>query len=126
MDKLDRIFKLQKELDEILREKRDLVYPDEDAETREEWIQKLGHAMIAEVIELIDLSNWKWWVNRKDVDYERVRDELVDILHFWVSLCLKLGISPEDIFETYKRKNLENRMRQEGKVKGREDYRARR
>jgi dimeric dUTPase (all-alpha-NTP-PPase superfamily) len=45
--------------------------------------------------------NFKWWKNPQPVDRERVKEELVDILHFFVSMCLKCDISPEELYQGY-------------------------
>jgi len=112
-DKLEKIFKKQQELDNFIKETKKSQSLDFEY-NKSEWIDKLTSAMIAEAVELKEESNWKWWKKPKDINIKEVKNELVDILHFWVSLCLKLGISPEDIFETYMEKNEENIRRQKG------------
>jgi len=77
MDKLDKIFEHQKRLDDYITSSRGLK-----GIGLEEWIQRETLAMISELSELIDEVNFKWWKNKKDVDIDLVRDELVDILHF--------------------------------------------
>jgi dimeric dUTPase (all-alpha-NTP-PPase superfamily) len=109
MDKLDRIFDHQKALDDFICKSRGL----EDI-SMEEWIQKETLAMMSELAELIDEVNFKWWKNKKAVDPSLVKDELVDILHFFVSMCLKTGMSAEELFERYTNKNKENHDRQHG------------
>ncbi|NLV59791.1 MAG: dUTPase, partial [Clostridiales bacterium] len=44
-----------------------------------------------------------------------VQEELSDILHFFVSMCLEAGMTAEDLYRTYVGKNQENVLRQEGK-----------
>ena len=109
MDKLDRIFEMQEALNRDIVEKRKLHdIPDE------KWIQMQTLAMMSEMAELIDEVNFKWWKNPKPVNSDNVKDELVDILHFFVSMCLRAHMSPEELFERYLAKNKENFDRQMG------------
>ena len=110
MDKLDEIFVMQAELDSYIRTKREVA-----PFTKEEWIQKKCLALLDETVELLNEVNYKWWKNPKPADAEAVGEELVDMLHFWVSMCIDAGLSPQKIHEIYVRKNNENRARQDGK-----------
>ena len=92
MDKLENIFKYQDMFDSELAERRGL-----SGIPMEEWIQKETLAMLSELAELIDEVNFKWWKNQKPVDTGKVKDELVDILHFFVSMCLKTGMDAEEL-----------------------------
>ena len=70
--------------------------------------------MTSELAELIDEVNFKWWKNPRPVDGDKVKDELVDILHFFVSMCLKSGMDAEELCRRYLEKNEENFARQHG------------
>lgn len=109
-DKLDIIFQMQNMLDEDIREKRNL-----DGISDEEWIQKKVLAMISELAELLDEVNFKWWKNPKEIDRNNIKEELVDILHFFVSMCLSANMNADELFAIYKYKNKENFNRQLGK-----------
>lgn len=109
MDKLENIFKYQNQFDTELAQKRGLTdIP------MEQWIQKETLAMMSELAELIDEVNFKWWKNPKPVDSGKVKDELVDILHFFVSMCLKTGMDANELHQRYLNKNKENFARQQG------------
>ncbi len=108
MDKLEHIFELQTKFDNDLAKKRDLDY---DLST---WIQKETLAIISELAELIDEVNFKWWKNPKELNNEAIKEELVDILHFFTSMCIKADISADDLYQAYIEKNKENFARQEG------------
>ncbi len=110
MDKLEQIFALQKMFDDQLCEQRGL-----GDITREQWIQKETLAMLSELAELIDEVNFKWWKNPKPMNEAAVKGELVDVLHFLVSMCLKMGMTAEELCAMYVRKNQENFDRQQGK-----------
>ena len=109
MDKLDTIFQMQKSLDEDIASRRNLEF------SREVWLQKEVLAMISELSELLDEVNFKWWKNPKPIDDAALKGELVDILHFFVSMCLKSGMTAEELFSLYQGKNRENFDRQNGR-----------
>jgi len=108
-DRLDEIFALQSKFHESLVISRHL-----ENISPEEWIQKQTLAMISELAELIDEVNFKWWKNSKPVNEHAVKEELVDIFHFFVSMCLQAGMTPEELYTIYKEKNSENFRRQQG------------
>lgn len=116
MDRLEHIFALQERFDREVARRRGLDY---DQST---WVQKTVLAIVSELAEVLDEVNFKWWVNPRPVNREAVKEELVDILHFFVSACLQMGISAEELYRGYLAKNAENFRRQEGL--SREGYRA--
>ncbi len=111
-DKLQAIFDMQKMLNDEIKQKRSLI-----GITKEEWMQKQTLAMLSEMAELIDEVNFKWWKNPKPVDEVKVKEELVDILHFFVSMCLIYDMDAEELHSMYMDKNKENFGRQNGKSK---------
>jgi len=108
-DKLDIIFNMQGSFDNSLIAKRGL----QDI-SMEEWMQKETLALISELAELLEEVNFKWWKNKKPVDPDKVKEELIDILHFFVSMCIKAGMDSKEVFERYIQKNKENFDRQKG------------
>lgn len=110
MDKLDHIYQLQHELDQSIIIKRNL-----GDNTFEEWIQKDCLAIISEISELVEEVNFKWWKNAKPLNMKNIHEELIDIMHFFISMCIKAGLSPEDLYKGYLAKNIENQNRQDGK-----------
>ncbi len=109
MDKLDKIFEMQKLLDDDISARRHLEF------STEEWMQKEILAMLSELSEVLDEVNFKWWKNKKPIDDNALRGELVDILHFFVSMCIRSGMSADELFERYAEKNKENFDRQYGR-----------
>ena len=109
VDKLERIFEMQACFQKDLVARRNL----QDI-PMEKWMQMQTLAMVSELAELIDEVNFKWWKNPKPVDGDRVKEELVDILHFFVSMCLNSGMSAQELFDRYIEKNQENFDRQNG------------
>lgn len=109
-DKLDTIFQMQNALNEDIIARRGLEgIPDEV------WIQKHMLAMLSEMAEVLDEVNFKWWKNPKPVNHDALCEELVDVLHFYVSMCLKAGMDADELFRRYLAKNEENFHRQQGK-----------
>ena len=94
-----------------------------DRKLREKWVQNYVLAMRQECAELMDSTNWKWWRTKADLfDPQNVKVELVDILHFWMSACQVMGMTPEDVLRIYEQKNLVNFQRQDaGYMKKDED-----
>lgn len=107
-DKLDVIFKLQDQLNTFIRDRRGLDF------APGEWIQKQTLAMLSELAELLDEVNFKWWKNPKEIDSNALKEELVDILHFFISMCLSAGMTSRELFDIYINKNEENYKRQFG------------
>lgn len=112
-DKLNKIFDLQAQLDGDIVERRGLDAPSRGNEC--EWMQRKTLAMLSELAELLDEVNFKWWKNPKPVDDDRVKSELVDILHFFVSMCLTAGMDADELYRRYLDKNKENFDRQYGR-----------
>ena len=104
-DKLDTIFKLQKNLEKMMNLER---YP-KDSQGK---ISALCTAIIHEAVELQRTTNWKWWKKPTPFNEATAREELIDIWHFVVQASLELNMSPEDILKEYQKKNQVNRQRQ--------------
>lgn len=88
MDKLDHIFELQKGFQDKLKRERGL-----EGIPMETWLQKQTLAMISELAELLEEVNFKWWKNPHELRPDCVREELSDILHFFVSMCIEAGMT---------------------------------
>ena len=109
MDKLEKIFEMQKLHDDDIAARRNLDF------TTEEWMQKEVLAILSELSEVLDEVNFKWWKNKKPLDTDALRGELVDILHFFVSMCIRSGMDADELFARYIEKNKENFDRQYGR-----------
>ena len=108
MDKLETIFTMQEALNRDIAERRDLHF------TKQEWIQKNILATVSELAEVLDEAQFKWWKNEKPIDERKLKEELVDVLHFFVSMCLRAGFTADELYEVYAAKNKENFDRQNG------------
>jgi dUTPase. len=109
MDRLESIMKMQKEYIDMLASKRGVFNGEY---TREEMLNMLCTAMIQEVCELQNLTNWKWWkISKKELDVAKAREELIDIMHFLIHAMIVMGMDADTVHEEYKRKNEINRKR---------------
>jgi dimeric dUTPase (all-alpha-NTP-PPase superfamily) len=108
MDKLDEIFRLQ----EVLNERIGAKLADLDEAGRTQWVLNYTRAMQQELAELVDSVPWKWWAKYQKFDLQNARVEVVDLFHFLVSLAQTLGMSADDVFDAYVKKNRVNHERQ--------------
>ena len=109
MDKLERIFEMQEELNARIGVK--LKGISEEEQTK--WVLNYTRAMQQELSELVDSVPWKWWAKYQEFDKQNARVEVVDLFHFLVSLAQTLGMTAEDVFDAYIAKNKVNHQRQE-------------
>ncbi|KAF0096326.1 MAG: dUTPase [Puniceicoccaceae bacterium 5H] len=109
MDKLAEIFQLQEKLNERIG----VNLSDLDEAQQTEWVLNYTRAMQQELAELVDSVPWKWWARYQQFDLQNARVEVIDLFHFLVSLAQTLGMSSEDVFEAYLKKNEVNHKRQE-------------
>ena len=80
---------------------------------KEKWILNYSRAMTQEMAELVDSVPWKWWANYQKFDEQNARVEVVDLFHFLISMAQVLGMSADDVFNAYIKKNEVNFKRQE-------------
>lgn len=129
-DKLDTLFAMQAELNDRIfikkdirdREGKTLTMATLQSEAAQgelgpntkvnEWLGKYLQAMDDESRELKEELLWKWW-SKDHLDMQNIRVEIVDQLHFWISLALTAGMDAESVFKVYMQKNAVNHQRQE-------------
>jgi dimeric dUTPase (all-alpha-NTP-PPase superfamily) len=108
-DKLEAIFALQAALNRRIGV--DTATLDEAGQTQ--WILNYVRAMQQELAELTDSVPWKWWAKYQEFDRQNARVEVVDLFHFLVSIAQTLGLSADDIYQAYLKKNQINHQRQD-------------
>ena len=108
-DKLDHLFELQKQLNLRIGVDTDGMGEEE----RQTWLLQYCRAMSQEIAELTDCVPWKWWAKYQKFDRQNARVEIVDLLHFLISLAQVAGLSADDVFEAYTKKHAVNLNRQE-------------
>lgn len=130
MDKLDHLFQLQASLNDRIFQKRSLngqdgqilsarklsdlargeqVAPASDTAI---WLANYLKAMQDEGRELGDEIPWKWW-SKERLDMDAIRVEIVDMLHFWISMALTSGMDASEVHRLYLLKNQVNLDRQD-------------
>lgn len=107
-DKLDVLFKMQAGLDGYIREKRNLSF------SRGEWVCKKAMALMVELGEVVEEAKYKWWKNDSEIDDAALKEEIVDVLHFFLGMAIDAGMTSDELFDIYLKKNKENYDRQNG------------
>ena len=129
-DKLEELFRLQETLNDFVFAKQDLRDKNGNVLTMEllkkqadsgeslgpntevnQWLRKYLEALNDESKELGEELLWKWWSKDK-LDMQNIRIEIVDQLHFWLSLAITAGMDAEKVFDIYMQKNKVNIERQ--------------
>ena len=121
-DKLEEIFRLQ----EVLNQRIGVDLRNLSEEEKTKWILNSSRAMNQEMSELIDSVPWKWWAKYQKFDEQNVRVEIIDLFHFLISLAQTVGMTSDDVFQAYLKKNEINHKRQESgyAVKDHDDSRS--
>ena len=82
-------------------------------EEKIKWVLNYLRAMQQEMAELTDSVPWKWWAKYQKFDEQNAKVEVVDLFHFLVSLAQTLGMTADDVYQAYLKKNAVNHQRQE-------------
>lgn len=109
MDKLEEIWRLQDELNKRIGVDTSTMNEEEQAK----WVLNYSRALQQELAELVDSVPWKWWAKYQKFDKQNARVEVVDLFHFLVSIGQVLGMSADDIYQAYVKKNQVNHQRQD-------------
>src|SRR6202046_868611 len=108
-DKLRELFRMQDALNERIGGHTEGM----TEANKTKWILNYCRAMSQEISELTDSVPWKWWAKYQKFDEQNARVEVVDLFHFLISLAQTLGMSAEDVYAAYVKKNQVNHQRQE-------------
>jgi dimeric dUTPase (all-alpha-NTP-PPase superfamily) len=108
-DKFEELFRMQQALNERIGVHT--VSMTEEEQTK--WLLNYSRAMSQEMAELIDSVPWKWWAKYQKFDQQNARVEVVDLFHFLISMAQVLGMSADDVFNAYVKKNEVNFKRQD-------------
>lgn len=107
-DRLEDIFTWQKRFNDQIRKDRSLDF------SASEWIQREAIALMVELGEVMEEARYKWWKNPTPIEPEKLHEELVDVLHFFISMCIDAGLDAQSLYQGYLAKNQENFRRQQG------------
>lgn len=108
-DQLRELFRMQQSLNQRIG----VVTEGMSQEDKTKWVLNYTRAMSQELAELTDSVPWKWWAKYQEFDEQNARVEVVDLFHFLISLAQVLGMSADDVFQAYVKKNAVNFQRQE-------------
>jgi dimeric dUTPase (all-alpha-NTP-PPase superfamily) len=108
-DKFEELFRMQQALNERIGVRTATM--NEEEQTK--WLLNYSRAMSQEMAELIDSVPWKWWAKYQKFDAQNARVEVVDLFHFLISMAQVLGMSADDVFNAYVKKNEVNFKRQD-------------
>ncbi len=105
------MFALQKDFQ---KKNKWIDFKNKSVRYKEERTQMMLFAVIEEAVELkreLNLKEWK--KTRHSVSTDKVKEELIDMLHFIINIALIWGLEPEDLFDEFIDKQMINRVRQE-------------
>ena len=117
MDKLDTIFEMQ----DTLNQRIGVVTENLSEEEKAKWVLNYTRAMQQELAELIDSVPWKWWAKYQEFDEQNAKVEIIDLFHFLISLAQVMGMTPDDVYNAYVKKNQVNHNRQESGYKDKDE-----
>lgn len=122
MDKLEEIFEMQYNLNKRIG----IDTNNMDEADRIKWGLNYSRALAQENAEFVDSVPWKWWAKYQKFDPQNARVEIVDMLHFLVSMAQVMGMSAQDFYDAYAKKNGINHHRQDTgyTVKDKDDCRG--
>ena len=108
-DKLETIFSLQEQLNRRIGVDTQNMTDDQ----RQRWVLNYCRAMTQEIAELTDSVPWKWWAKYQKFDKQNARVEVIDLLHFLISIAQVLKMTPDDFYAAYTKKHKLNLTRQD-------------
>lgn len=111
LDRLGEMFELQGDL----QKKAYGMHPTDivDDEEKIQFIKDMKLALDDEMSEFMAEIGWKPWATSRHINQEAAQGELVDVFHFFMNLCMGVGMTPDELFSKYKAKRLKNIKRQE-------------
>lgn len=116
-DKLNKIFLHQMELQKKLG-----VYEkiSKCESMKQQYINQMILALHEEAVEIMRETAYKnpeympfGWKKGQEFKEEKFKEEIIDIIHFVMNLCIISGMNPEEIYNRYLNKNKENFKRQD-------------
>lgn len=107
-DKLDLIFQKQIDL------QKELGALPEPWDTQ--YIKDMILASMDELTEILRETPWKPWKKVQFLNKQKYKEEVVDLFHFFINLCIVAEIDATELFYAYQAKNIKNHERK------REDY----
>jgi hypothetical protein len=78
-----------------------------------EFIKTNVIAITDEIHEALGEVGWKPWATSNHINEAAYKAELVDAWHFFMNLCIVVGMTPDELFEGYLTKRQKNIKRQQ-------------
>src|ERR1700690_1347884 len=107
-DKLEELFRLQVQLNQKIGVDTTAMTD----EQRAQWLLNYCRAMTQEIAELTDSMPWKWWAKYQKVNKQNAKVEVIDLMHFLISIGQVLEMTPHDFYNAYTKKHKVNLERQ--------------
>ena len=79
---------------------------------RHDSMKWMSVALADEAMEILRETSWKPWKKPKQLDHAKIKEEIIDALHFVLEMALLMNMSSEDIYDAYSKKMDENIRRQ--------------
>ena len=97
-----------------------LGYSEKELLNNQQFINVNILALLDELSEAMRETQWKnpnfikyGWKKTQEFNKDKFKEELIDILHFFVNLCISSGMDSKEIYQRYMGKNKENFKRQD-------------
>ena len=111
-DKLEHMFELREKFMEAIRDKRGAygTWPVELSDKKsQQLIREIALKGIEEMFEALgELKNWKSHrlTENPDVDRQAFLEEIVDAFNYFMAVLILAGVSADEFFEAYKKKDI--------------------
>ena len=107
-DMLQNIFRIQKKFGSKFCD-----FGTKNIKLKEKWTKEFILCCMSELSEILGWINWKHWKKQKyPINEKELKYEIIDLLHFVISLALINGMSAKELYQLYLNKNKENFDRQ--------------
>tara|TARA_B100000941_G_C28384814_1_gene489396 strand:- start:345 stop:716 length:372 start_codon:yes stop_codon:yes gene_type:complete len=112
MDKLDQMFRLRELFMESMKEAKPGIYPEWPVDIKQKENQQLLRDTALKGVEemfeaLGHLKNWKPHRNTEIEEFDRDEflEEIVDAFNYFLSILVLTGVTSEELFATYVKKD---------------------
>lgn len=106
MSRIEVVWLLQEEFLKVF-------FPKDELGNKVAITQDILASMTSEIEEIRRLLPWKHWkvYPSDEVSFPEMLEEIVDLFHFFVNLCIMQGIDFKTLYEGYLKKRETNRLR---------------
>lgn len=117
---LEELFQHQAELNRRIGFDPEAMRKSFDPKLAGEWLNNYLMAASNELEELRNCMYWKHWCKEAKEgrryelhDLQNARVEVIDLLFFWISMAMCVGLDAKDVLELYRQKLAVNHQRQD-------------